>query len=38
MCFIQLVKDHRTGVEVRDINRVLNGDIQQFLDASADLD
>lgn len=34
----QLVKDHRTSVEVRDINRVLDGDIQQFLDASADLD
>lgn len=29
----QLVKDHRTGVEVRDIERVFAGDIQQFLDA-----
>jgi peptide chain release factor 2 len=34
----QLVKDHRTNVEIRDIDRVLGGDIQQFLDASADLD
>jgi len=29
----QLVKDHRTGVEVRNIDAVLNGDIQVFLDA-----
>jgi len=34
----QLVKDHRTNVELRDIERVLDGDIQQFLDASSDLD
>lgn len=34
----QLVKDHRINLEVRDIERVLNGDIQQFLDATADLD
>jgi len=31
----QLVKDHRTGVEVRNIDAVLNGDIQVFLDAGA---
>lgn len=30
----QLVKDHRTNLEVRDINKVLNGDIQAFIDAS----
>jgi peptide chain release factor 2 len=29
----QLVKDHRTGVEVRQIEAVLQGDIQVFLDA-----
>jgi len=29
----QMVKDHRTGVEVRDINRVLGGDIDEFLEA-----
>mgnify|MGYP003475156936 FL=1 len=29
----QLVKDHRTGVEVRQIDQVLAGDIQVFLDA-----
>lgn len=28
----QMVKDHRTGVEVRNIDGVLNGDIQVFLD------
>ncbi len=29
----QLVKDHRTNVEIRDTERVLEGGIQQFLDA-----
>lgn len=29
----QLVKDHRTNIEMRNINAVLNGDIQVFLDA-----
>ncbi len=29
----QLVKDHRTGVEVRNIDSVLEGDIEPFLDA-----
>lgn len=31
----QLVKDHRTGAEVRNISAVLEGDIQVFLDAPA---
>jgi peptide chain release factor 2 len=30
----QLVKDHRTGVEVRTVTAVLEGDIQVFLDAT----
>lgn len=30
----QLVKDHRTDHERRDIERVLDGDIQSFIDAS----
>ncbi len=29
----QLVKDHRTNLEIRDINRVLNGDIEPFIEA-----
>jgi len=29
----QMVKDHRTGVEIRDTNKVFSGDIQLFLDA-----
>ena len=29
----QLVKDHRTGVEVRDINKVLSGGIEPFISA-----
>jgi peptide chain release factor 2 len=33
----QLVKDHRTGVEVRTITTVFEGDIQVFLDASIDV-
>jgi peptide chain release factor 2 len=28
------VKDHRTGVEVGDVQRVLDGDIEQFIEAS----
>jgi peptide chain release factor 2 len=27
----QLVKDHRTGVEVRDVNKVLDGELDKFL-------
>jgi peptide chain release factor 2 len=30
----QLVKDHRTNTELRDVERVLNGDIQELLDAA----
>lgn len=33
----QLVKDHRTGVEVRNIDAVLSGNIQDFIDAERDL-
>ncbi len=34
----QLVKDHRTDHERRDIEKVLGGDIQSFVDAEKDLD
>ena len=34
----QLVKDHRTDVEVRNINAVLDGDITIFLDAERDIE
>ncbi len=33
----QLVKDHRTNTEVRNIDQVLAGNIQPFIDASANL-
>lgn len=33
----QLVKDHRTNTEVRNIEAVLSGDIQLFIDASAEV-
>ncbi len=34
----QQVKDHRTGVEVRNIDAVLSGDIQPFLDAESQIE
>ncbi len=34
----QLVKDHRTGVEVRQIDQVFAGDIQVFLDATPEVE
>lgn len=33
----QLVKDHRTNIEIRNVEAVLAGDIQSFIDASSDM-
>jgi peptide chain release factor 2 len=33
----KMVKDHRTNVEVRDIERVLGGDLDEFIEAEKDL-
>jgi peptide chain release factor 2 len=33
----QLVKDHRTNVELRDVDRVLDGDLDAFIEAEARL-
>ncbi len=33
----KLVKDHRTNVEVHDVEKVLNGDLEEFLEAEKSL-
>ncbi|MDP2651411.1 MAG: PCRF domain-containing protein [bacterium] len=33
----KMIKDHRTDVEVRDIDRVLDGDLEEFLEAEKNL-
>ena len=31
MCPYTLVKDHRTNTEITDVNKVLDGDIDKFI-------
>tara|TARA_Y100000310_G_scaffold259158_1_gene267745 strand:+ start:480 stop:1577 length:1098 start_codon:yes stop_codon:yes gene_type:complete len=34
----KMVKDHRTGVEMRDVERVLDGELDSFIDAQENLE
>ena len=33
----KLVKDHRTGVETRNIDAILNGDLEEFIEAEKNI-